>query len=624
MPPLIEEKQICIALAGNPNSGKTTLFNRLTGLRQKVGNYPGITVEKKLGTFSHNGKETLILDLPGTYGLSPRDEEEKIASEVIQGLRKDVPPIHGVLCVADSTCLERSLYLVLQILKAGIPTALLLNMSDELEKRGAEIDVQKLSALLKIPVFLVSARNGTGVKEVRKCIENWANKDPINQPHHSLFELTPDEINERRKKSKGICAQILRKKLEPHPWSDKIDKFVMNRMWGSLIFAGVVILVFQSIFTWAQPAMDFIDTLFQGVRSLLSQNLPDGIFRSFLVNGVVAGVGSVVIFLPQILIVFFFIALLENSGYMARAAMVMDRFFLKIGLQGKSFLPLISSYACAVPGIMAARTIENKRDRIATILIAPFMTCSARLPVYALLIGAFVPNIPLIKGVIGLRAVTLLILYAMGFLAAVFTALLLKSNVLKPSRIPFILDIPPYRIPTLKTILLLMWDRSKIFLKRAGTIILGASILMWVLVSFPQSEGPNQIENSYAGKIGHFIEPAIRPLGFDWKIGVGLLGAQVAREVMVSTLSTIYLVDQQNSNQRASLQETLKSQMTPLTAVSLMVFFVFAMQCMSTLAIAKRETNGWKFPIIMFLYMNAMAYVASLLVYQGGKLLGFT
>lgn len=611
-----------IAIAGNPNSGKTTLFNQLTGLRQKVANYPGVTVERKTGIYKAIDQKVQLLDLPGTYALSPRSEEERIASDIIQGNHLDHPPVQGVMCVADSTALERSLYLILQILESGVPCAVLLNMTDELNRRGAEIDCAKLSALLNTPVLPISATKGTGLNAVRSLLHEWStgNEMPIKPVAH--IKPSREAIAERRAKAKEICADVLRKKIEAHPWSDKVDRIVLHRVWGPLIFTGVVIVVFQAIFSWAQPLMDGIDHFFGALGSWTSHSLPPGIFNSFLSDGVIAGVGSVIVFLPQILIVFFFIAFLENSGYMARAAMVMDRFFSRVGLQGKSFLPLISSYACAVPGIMAARTIENKRDRFATILIAPFMTCSARLPVYALLISAFVPNIPVIKGVMGLRAFTLLLLYLFGFAAAMFTAFLLKSSILKSDRIPFIMDIPPYRLPTLRTILLLMWDRSKIFLRRAGTVILGTAIVLWVLTTFPRTEGPDKVQNSFAGQIGHIIEPVIKPLGFNWKIGVGLVAAQAAREVIISSLSVIYKVEEGNGN-NDRLQDALKQDMTPLSAVSLMVFFVFAMQCMSTIAIVRRETGGWKIPAFMFAYMNAYAYLGSFLVFQVGKLLGF-
>ena len=624
----VAEKTVTIAIAGNPNCGKTTLFNRLTGLSHKVANYPGVTIEKKTGIFSKNGVEVQVLDLPGTYGLSPRSDEEKIASEVLQGRRTDVPPVQGVLCVVDSTCLERSLFLVLQVLRTGVRAAVLLNMSDELEKRGAVIAAKQLSEKLNVPVFSISATKGTGLSAVHHLIEEWI-KNPIDDTQdHPIYNPDVCEVAAFRSKTKEICREVIKRAIKPHPWSDKIDSIVMHKLWGPVIFGLVVLFVFQAIFSWAQPFMDWIDSGFTSLAGFLRQTLPPGGLNSFLSDGVVSGVGSVMIFLPQILIIFMFIAILENCGYLARAAMVMDRLLRRVGLQGKSFLPLIGSYACAVPGIMAARTIENRRDRLATILIAPFMTCSARLPVYALLIGAFVPDKDIITGVLGLKALTLFGLYVLGFATAMGTSLILKSSVLKTDRTPFILDIPPYRWPPVRTVLLLMWERSKIFLRRASTVILGTAVVLWFLVSFPAPEvgtdGEKSLENSYAGQFGQFIEPVIKPLGFDWKIGVGLLGAQAAREVMVSSLATIYQVEEDGTEDAVSLQQVLKRDMTPLTAFSLLVFFVFAMQCMATLAVARRETGGWKVPVFMFVYMNAYAYAASFIVYQTGRLLGYS
>jgi ferrous iron transport protein B len=610
-----------LALAGNPNSGKTTLFNQLTGLRQKVANYAGVTVERKSGLYASGQRDIELIDLPGTYALSPRTEEERVASEVILGINKDVPRAQGLLCVVDSTCLEKSLYLALQIIETGIPTAVLLNFSDELALRGARIDVQMLSRLLEVPVVALSASRNEGLTEVRSLIDGWDWK-PLPNAHGQLpIVPTAAEITTRRLRAKQIARSVLRNPVGPHPWSDKIDNVVMHQAFGPLIFGAVVLAVFQAIFKGAQPLMNLIDDLFSQMGRFVHDVFPAGAFASFLADGVIAGVGSVIVFLPQILIVFFFIAILEHSGYLARAALVMDRFMSRVGLQGKSFLPLISSYACAVPGIMATRTIENRRDRLATILVAPFMTCSARLPVYAFLIAAFVPDRPLLGHVLGLRAATLLLLYALGFGAAMVTAWLLKSSILRSDRTPFFLEIPPYRLPLVKTIFLFMWDRAKVFLQRAGTIILSASIILWFLASFPRTNGEVVVENSFAGRIGKWMEPAIEPLGFNWKIGVGLLSAQAAREVMVSSLATIYNVESETNT--TDLQKAVRSDLTPLGAISLMIFFVFAMQCTSTLAVTRRETGSWKIPAAMFLYMNLWAYAAAFAVFQAGRALGF-
>lgn len=610
-----------LAIVGNPNCGKTTLFNVLTGLRQKVGNYPGVTVERKEGIFLHAGESTCLVDLPGIYSLSPQSEEQRIACEALAGSHKDFPALDGVIVVIDSTSFEKSLYLTLQIIETGFPAVVVLNMQDELALRGGSIDSARLSSLLKVPVLSISAVQGTGLEELKRIISEW----PELKEGSTTRSIVPlpilEEAVRRRKEAKRITQTVLKHALKPHPWSDRIDRYVMHKVWGPLIFVLIVATVFQSIFSWAEPLMNGVDAIFSSLATMVRQSTWAGALAPFLADGVIAGVGSVLVFLPQILIVFAFIAVLENTGYLARAALVMDKLMRKMGLQGKSFLPLISSYACAIPGIMATRTIESKRDRLATLFVAPFMTCSARLPVYALLISAFVPDRPILGNFFGWRAMTLLGLYLVGFMAAMLTALVLKSSILRSEPLPFVLEIPPYRWPQWRSVYLLLWERSKSFLEQAGTIILFVSVLMWFLVSFPKTNGEADVQNSYAGRLGHLIEPAIKPLGFDWKIGVGLISAQAAREVMVSTLATIERVDADDNNP-APLREALQKDMTPLKAFSLMIFFALAMQCTSTLAVVKRETGSWKIPTYMFLYMNAVAYLASLAVYQGGKLFG--
>ena len=624
MTPAVAEKLLTLAIAGNPNSGKSTLFNRLTGLRQKVANYPGVTVERKEGEYSARGVRVRVLDLPGTYALTPQSEEQRIAADILLGRHPGSPALDGVLVVLDSTCLEKSLYLVLQVRETGVPMAVVLNMADELAVRGAVIDARILARLLEVPVVPISATKGTGMDELESVIDRWPEITHRRIGHPAaLSASTLEAARTWRRQAKQLARAAIVTEIQPHPWSDMVDRVVLHRVWGPLLFSVVVLFVFQSIFTWAQPLMNGIDKGFTMLADAIRSAYPGSLPASFIADGMVAGVGSVVTFLPQILIVFFFIAVLENSGYLARAALVMDKVMSKIGLQGRSFLPLMSSYACAVPGIMATRTIENKRDRLATIFIAPFMTCSARLPVYALLIGAFVPDEPVLGRLLGLRAATLLGLYLIGFCAALVTARLLKSSILKSDRRQFFMEMPPYRIPQVKSVLLMLWDRARIFLRRAGTIILAVSLLMWVLASFPRAEGKTDIRASFAGQIGTLMEPVIRPLGFNWRIGVGLVSAQVAREVMVSTLSTTYRVTHKGEDTE-SLQLALRQDMTPLTAVSLMVFFALAMQCMSTLAVVRRETGGWKIPALMFLYMNVLAYLASLVIYQGGRWLGWS
>lgn len=616
---IAEEKKsiLTVALAGNPNSGKTTVFNALTGLQQKIGNFPGVTVEKKVGRTRVNGQECQVVDLPGTYGLCPRSDDERVAADILTGRRTDVPKLDLVLCVVDSNCLERSLNLVAETIATGTPTAVLLNMTDELQRIGMSIDTESLSQQLGAPVFAISARNEEGIDQIKALIAT----------HHvpagtamSVPRLQYDTVLERRQFAKVVTREVVKHQASIHTLSDRIDQYVMHKVWGPLIFLGVVLVVFQAVFSWAGPMMNGVDAGFGALSDLVVRLGGQNLWTSLITDGVISGVGGVVIFLPQILLIFLFVALMENSGYLARAATVMDRVFRIVGLQGKSFLPFISSYACAVPGIMAARIIENKRERLATIFVAPFMTCSARLPVYALMIAAFIPRKTVIPGVLGLQSLALISMYALGFSAALLTAALMRSRVMKKDLTPFRIEIPPYRWPSLKSVVLLMWSRSKIFLRRAGTVILTANLIIWALASFPRVEGEVMLEHTFAGKLGKTIEPVIAPLGFDWKIGVGLVASQAAREVIVSTLSTIYSLENADESSH-SLQDAVRSSMTPLAGVSLMVFFALAMQCMSTVAVVRRETGGWRIPIIQFVYMNVLAYVAALLVYQGGRLL---
>jgi ferrous iron transport protein B len=609
------------AIAGNPNSGKTTIFNQLTGLRQKVANYPGVTVEKVAGKVRVNGSECTLIDLPGTYSIHPRSPEEKIACEVLCGLRPDVPPPRGVICVVDGTNLERNLYLALQIRDIGLPMLLVLNMADEVNARGGKFDLQKLSQKLAVPVISTIGKKGVGLGEILRFLAKHGNGNgtreaiPLRVPPSTP---SPQEVRSRYRATHEALATAQVQALSDSPLQRAIDHVVMHPVWGTLLFCIVVVVVFQSVFAWAKPLMDGIEAAFHWLGGQVQGHVGNPLLRSLLVDGVIAGVGSVLTFLPQIFILFFFIALLEDSGYMARAAFLMDKVMKRIGLQGKSFLPLLSSYACAIPGIMACRTIENKNDRIATMMIAPLMTCSARLPVYTLLIAAFVPQNKVLGNFLSLPTLVLLGLYGLGLAVAAVVAALLKSSVLKSKGSPFILELPPYRVPNARTVFNCMWNRSRLFVRRAGTVILGISLILWALASFPQT---GNIQHSFAGMIGHFIEPAIRPLGFDWRIGIGLITSFAAREVIVSSLSTIYNV--QGGDTGLTLVQTVRQQMTPLTAVSLMVFFALACQCMSTLAVVKRETNGWRWAIFLFTYMSALAYICSLVVYQGGRLLGF-
>ena len=602
-----------MAIVGPPNSGKSTLFNRLTGLRQKVANFPGVTVEHRMGKVKvEGGREVFAIDLPGVYSLEPRTEDERVTHDVLLGQMKDLPKPDAVLLILDSTNLARHLVLAAPVLSLGLPTLVILNMADDLKSRGGGVDVAELSMQLGSPVALVSASRGEGFDKVFQFLAGATHTAPRAAP---LMQLP---VIQDIPKCRAWAAKVGNKgkyqaPAPPH-WTRRLDAVFLHPVAGPLIFIMVVLAVFQSIFFWAQPAMDLLQNAILSTGTWVGSLISIPILRSLVVEGVFKGVGSVVVFLPQILILFLFIGILEDSGYLARAALIADRTMARFGLQGKSFIPLLSAYACAVPAIMATRTIENKRDRIATILIAPFMTCSARLPVYTLLIAAFIPDRQLFGVFLGYRAAVLLGLYILGFLAALFTARLLKSTVLKSKRSSFMLEMPPYRWPTFRSLGLRLVDRSRVFLRRAGTVILAVALIIWVLAKLPVHNGqPPEIGQSIVGTIGHAVEPAIKPLGFNWKIGIGLITSLAAREVIVGTLGTIYGIEDPSAKSEG-LQHALQQDLTLGGAVALMVFFAFAMQCMSTIAVVRRETGGWRWPIIQFAYMTGMAYVCAFLV----------
>ena len=601
-----------VAIVGPPNCGKSTLFNQLTGLRQKVANFPGVTVEQRTGTVRFDdGRKVLLVDLPGTYSLSTRSEDEQVTHDVLVGRCEDVRRPDAVLLILDSTNLERQLLLAAPVLAQGLPTLVVLNMADDLRRRYGSVDLKSLSRQLGAPVALVSAARGEGLDAVREFLAGEASP-----PVRTLVELPIiTDVPKCRMWARQVGSGANYRAPAPPLWTRRLDAAFLHPMWGPLIFLSVVLAVFQSVFVAAVPLTNGVQALIDRAGGAVAGWLPEGVLRSLLIEGVWGGVGSVIVFLPQILVLFLFIGVLEDSGYLARAALIADRTMAKVGLQGKSFIPLISAYACAVPAIMATRTIENKRDRMATILIAPFMTCSARLPVYALLIAAFIPERPLVGPLLGTRAATLLGLYMLGFLAAVVTARLLKSSILKSHRTPFVMEMPPYRWPTLRSLGLRLYDRSKVFLRRAGTVILGVAIVLWILAHVPLQDGKvPPIEDSVAGTIGRTVEPLIRPLGFNWKIGIGLVSSLAAREVIVGTLGTIYGMEGKAEN--SSLQAAIQKDLTTGGAIALMVFFAFAMQCRSTLAVVRRETASWKWPALQFAYMTTVAYIGAFLAYH--------
>ncbi len=603
-----------VALVGPPNCGKSTLFNRLTGLRQKVANYPGVTVEHHSGRMKGIGRpELTCIDLPGIYSLATYSEDARVAVDVLTGRMPGVPPPDVVLLVLDSVHMNRQLMLAQTVFSLGLPTMVLLNMADLLEQRGGKLDPLAMSQELGHPVALISSARGTGLDLISSFlagVDESAQERP--QPLRLPVLQSPAAS---RKWATQVSQRTKYRAPESPAWTRRLDSVLLHRVWGPLVFLLVVIAVFQVVFALGQPLSDGMGKLLTDWGGHAANLLPDNWLRPLLRDGLWNGVQSVLVFLPQILLLFLFIGILEDSGYLARAALIADRAMRAIGLNGKAFIPLLSAYACAVPAIMATRTIENKRERLATILVAPFMTCSARLPVYTLIIAAFIPDRHLFANLIGLRATVMLSLYALGFLAALITARLLNSSVLKAAPTPFILELPQYRWPTPRGLTLRVYDRGKLFLKKAGTIILGVTFLVWVLSVLPVHGGHfSALTSSVIGRIGQWIEPVLHPLGFNWKIGIGLLSSIVAREVIVGTLGTLYGVDPETHS--LGLQAALRHDMGIGGAVALVVFFAFAMQCTSTLAVVRRETNSWKLPAIQFFYMTGVAYVAALITNQ--------
>ena len=735
-----------VALAGNPNVGKTTVFNLLTGLRQKVANYAGVTVERKTGRLIDH-PEVEIIDLPGTYSLNPKSLDERVAYDVLTGRMAGEPAPDVVVCVVDATNLERNLYLATQILDLGLPVVIALNMMDAAEDAGLAVDLNGLSERLGVPVVPMVARSKKGldtlvaaletvpepppppgwtlmpavqsaVKDLSRQLEDHAQgdsalserrrqfdalaaltSDPMLAPYassapdfHAAVLATRDELTTRKvpyKQAETIARYgwlapladaVVSRRDDGHELttSDKIDAVLTHRFWGPILFLAILGLMFQAVFTWAVPAMDLIEAgvalLSDGARAAL----PDGWIEDLAADGIIAGVGNVVVFFPQILLLFLFLGVMEDTGYMTRVAFITDRLMRRLGLSGASIVPLLSAFACAIPAIMAARTLDNERDRIITIMVTPLMACSARLPVYTLFIAAFIPA-GAFFGVIGYQGFAMFALYLLGTVMAFFAAWVLKTFVFKGTPSTFVMELPPYRVPQWSQIFNRMRTRTTMFAVRAGKIILGASIVLWVLAAFPRTEvseiasstpdtiqtdqglpsdaqvglaadpfdgdtsdegaglapaqdpeiaaASAQLRGSYIGIIGRTIEPVMRPLGFDWKISAGLLSAFAAREVIISTMATIYSVGDESD---APLRQALVNDRypdgtpvyTPLVAVSLLVFFVFALQCMSTLAIARRELNSWMWPAVMWLYMTGLAWIASFIVYQGGLALG--
>ena len=700
-----------VALIGNPNCGKTAVFNQLTGLNQKVSNYPGITVERKVG-IGHfkDGSTYQIVDFPGTYSLIPDSMDEKIVTEQTMNWGLGIDRPDAIVSVVDSTNLRRNLLLVTQILDLGIPVIVALNMVDRLRHSISENLAEALTSEFGVhQVIPIVATKGRGIPDLQQAIQsglstdqsgsgpylglekdvfqpvetwlmdevgidsNWSRssalrlvcKNSFADSFHKALDRQPDEVDdvwnhfeelrskaqaelpnwrslpagdtlERYSKIDALLDRIKWGFEDAHnrrSRSERVDAYITHPFFGPLIFVLMMAFIFQAIFSWAVIPMNWLTNLVDWLGLEIHHAMAAGPLRDLLTDGVLAGVGAIVVFLPQILILVFFLTLLEDSGYMARVAFMLDRFMSKLGLHGRSVLPLMSGYACAIPGIMATRTIESWKERLITILVLPLMSCSARLPVYALMIGAFVPDRK-VWGIFGLQGITLVAMYFLGTITALIIARIFSRFIRTESTSSFVMEMPPYRIPMMRSVGRQVYIRGNLFLKNAGKIIMAVSIILWFMASFPKVDQPHKetanIEYSFAGRLGHAIEPVIKPLGFDWKIGIGLITSFAAREVLVSTLATIYNVED-TKDDVLDLRQTLRSDKDPvtglpkysiLTALSLMVFFVYAAQCMATFAVVRHETNSWKWPLFMVTYLTGLAYIASFIVYQGGTLLG--
>lgn len=721
--PALPPAKLTIALVGNPNTGKSTLFSALCGVPARIGNYPGVTVEKRIGNYRDSQGDVAVVDLPGTYSLSARTLDEMVSVDVLLGRQPDVPRLDVIIAIVDATNLERNLYLFTQLRQLEIPVVLVLNMWDRVVATGIQIDLSQLSQRLGVPVLTSTACRSIGVDELRTAIRALQNKSPGSadsilpadfrhecdqlrtwlvdrgQPPMQHFFLErlildvggaasqklakepglhdlPEQLTEIRERlaAKNLRVPAVETKsrytwirsqlagIVVHPEektnsiSDRIDHVLTHRIWGLLAFALIMFVIFQSIYSGATGLMGLIETAQEWLIGIINGWLQPGTLRSLINDGIIAGVGSVLVFLPQILILFFFIGLLEDCGYMARAAFVMDKLMTKLGLSGKSFLPLMSSFACAVPGIMATRVIENSRDRMVTILVAPLMSCSARLPVYILLIYTFVPDERWLEGWIGLRGLVLFAMHALGITVAVPVAWLLKRFVFPGEAAAFVMELPSYKIPSPKVVFYRVWERAQAFLGRAGTLIFATAILVWAAGYFPgdhstvhglmrrveqgevaaeaspelaadqlqiQRLNGQLMEQSFLGRAGHWIEPVVRPLGWDWRIGVGVIASFPAREVIIATLGTIYSLGGEGDSESSSLKNALRNSTWPdgqpvytlAVAFSIMVFFALCAQCSATLMVIRRETNSWRWPVFAFTYMTLLAYLGSWITY---------
>ncbi|MDO9472422.1 MAG: ferrous iron transporter B [Caulobacter sp.] len=612
-----------MALVGNPNSGKTALFNALTGSRQKVANYAGVTVERKEGLVTApSGRVIQVLDLPGTYSLRARSPDEAVTRDAVLGRLTGETPPDVIVCVADATNLRLVLRLALELKQVGRPFVLALNMYDIAQRQGLRIDLEGLSREIGAPIVTTVATRKRGIEDLVAQAEALALT--VAPTTSTWREPTAAEIRAAHAEAQRIMKAHVRPAERPDTWTGRIDDVLLHPVGGLLILSTILFVMFQAVFAWASPAMDGIEAGFGWLGEVVAMVTPDGLLRSLIVDGLIAGVGSVLVFLPQILIVFFFILLLEDSGYMARAAFLMDRMMGAAGLHGRAFIPLLSSHACAIPGVMAARVIDQKHDRLTTILIAPLMTCSARIPVYTLIIGAFIPD-RTVWGFVNLQGLVMFGLYASGIVSGLIVAFVIRNLFWRTASEPFMMELPTYRLPDPANVLRNLMQRAGIFINRAGRIILPLMVLVWVLSTFPYAPagapGP-AIDYSFAGMIGHAIEPFLAPIGFNWQMSVALVPGMAAREVAVAALGTVYAVGDVEGAGGATLSAILASQWSLASGLAVLAWYVFAPQCLPTLGVVKRETNSWLWPTVMFSYMFSLAYLAAFITYRVSVAMG--
>jgi ferrous iron transport protein B len=608
-----------VAVAGSPNAGKSALFNALTGARQKVGNYPGVTVERKSGRLTlADGRPVEMVDLPGAYSLDPASPDEAVTRDVLLGRQKGERTPDALVIVLDASNLDNHLRFCLQLIELGLPTIVSLNMVDLAQRDGLELDSKRLSQELGVPVIETVAVRRRGVTELQTALD-----DMLSAPFCGVHEHVKSDLIHLQRRAREIATAAVVSETPVRRWTHRLDAVLLHPLVGPIILALIMFVMFQAVFAWSEAPKSWIEDGVAWLSQATTNALPAGLLRSMVVDGAIAGVGAVITFLPQILILFFFILLLEGTGYMVRAAFLMDKLMHGAGLSGRAFIPLLSSFACAVPGIMATRTIDDPKDRLTTILVAPLMTCSARLPVYTLIIAAFIPNTRVMLGV-GLQGLVMFGLYITGITGALLAALVLRRGVLKGGGGGFMMELPKYQWPLAKDVAIGLLTRTQIFLKRAGTIILGTTIILWFLASVPQAApGQKQSEVSIAGHIGSGIEKVVRPIGFNHDISMALLPAMAAREVAVSSIATVYSID--SSDQQAGttrLQDRLQHRWSLATALAFLAWFVFAPQCISTIAVTRRETNGWKWPLFMVGYLFVLAYAFAGLTYWTAVALG--